>query len=64
MRNHSQAFWEICIKWAWKILHKNFMGVQVHFCVENIYGAAFRIFKRFMPTNGFAPPFVGIISFL
>ena len=38
--------------------------VQVHFRVENIYGSCFLFFTRFMPTNGFIQPFVGIISFL
>ena len=41
-----------------------FRGVRIHFCVENIYGRAILFFARFMPTNGFAQPFVGIISFL
>ena len=38
-------------------------GVRIHFRVENIYGRDFLFFTRFMPTNGFAQPFVGIISF-
>ncbi|MCM1061492.1 MAG: hypothetical protein NC452_14585 [Eubacterium sp.] len=38
-------------------------GVRFLFRVENIYGFAFLFFTRFMPTNGFVQPFVGIISF-
>ena len=44
---------------------KYFFGrVRIHFSPEKIYGRAILFFTRFMPTNGFIQPFVGIISFL
>ena len=61
MRNHSQAFVLYIQKQAGKFCKGR---VRVHFRVENIYGRDFLLFTRFMPTNGFAQPFVGIISFL
>ena len=47
-------------------LNKKFLRAEgsVHFRVENIYGRELPFFTRFMPTNGFVQPFVGIISFL
>lgn len=47
-------------------LTKKFLRAEgsVHFRVENIYGRELPFFTRFMPTNGFVQPFVGIISFL
>ena len=46
-------------------LTKKFLRAEgsVHFRVENIYGRELPFFTRFMPTNGFVQPFVGIISF-
>ena len=61
LRNHSQAFVLYIQKQAGKFCKGR---VRVHFCVENIYGRAILFFARFMPTNSFAQPFVGIISFL
>ena len=44
---------------------KNFFGgVRIHFSLKKIYGSAILFFTRFMPTNGFVQPFVGMISFL
>ncbi len=41
-----------------------FMGkVCVHFYVENTHGARILFLTRYMPTNGFAHPFVGTIFF-
>lgn len=46
-------------------LTKKFLRAEgsVNFRVENIYGRELPFFTRFMPTNGFVQPFVGIISF-
>ena len=41
-----------------------FRRVRIHFYPKKIYGTSLLFFTRFMPTNGFAQPFVGIISFL
>ena len=44
---------------------KYFFGrVRIHFSLKKIDGIAILFFTRFMPTNGFIQPFVGIISFL
>ncbi len=40
------------------------VGVQVHFSPENICGLRILFSARFMPTNRFVQPFVGIKSFL
>ena len=40
-----------------------FRRVRIHFYPKKIYGTSLLFFTRFMPTNGFAQPFVGIISF-
>ena len=63
MRIHSQAFVLYIQKQVKKFYEYFLRGVQIHFRVENIYGRDFLFFTRFMPTNGFAQPFVGIISF-